>query len=204
MDQGQTALPGTSDEPVGAVPRNLELVEREKYEKIWNDPRYRRYSPGEGLVHEAYTGLGMQERQSLIDYGCGTGRALKHFASWGLDVLGIDIAENCLEVDVAFMRACLWDLPDVKSTHAYCTDVMEHIPEDRVDDVLAGIAKRSIGAYFQIALRPDSSGPMIIGEQLHLTVKGDDWWRHKLRKYWDEVSMKVLSTNVRAICRGVR
>jgi len=147
--------------------------------------------------------MSMKPGDSLVDYGCGTGRALRHFSGWGLSVTGVDIAENCLEENVAFVRACLWDLPELSSKWAYCTDVMEHIPEERIDDVLSGIAERSQAAYFQIATTKDASGPLIIGEPLHLTVKAMDWWYDRLSRFWD-TAMAKKGTGVIARCRGTR
>lgn len=144
----------------------------------------------------------MAAGDSLIDYGCGTGRALTLFQGWGLSVRGVDIAKNCLDSDLPFIRACLWDMPELSSKWAYCTDVMEHIPEEKVDSVLAQIAERCEGAFFQIAMRPDSSGMLIIGEQLHLTVRDINWWERALKKHWPSVEMKDLTTRCLGICRG--
>ena len=202
MDERQDLLQGTGDEPIGQIARDLERLEREKYEKVWEDDRYRRYSPGEGLVHEAFMSMNMKPGDSLIDYGCGTGRALEHFIGWGLTVTGVDIAENCMETDVNFVRACLWNLPDLQSTWGYCTDVMEHIPEEMVLPVLEQIAERSErGVFFQIALTKDASGPLILGEPLHLTVKPMDWWFDVLSQFWQTGVIK-RGTGMIARCYG--
>jgi len=201
MAKSSPDLPGPGPEPVGPLEGDT-LLEREKYEKVWADDRYRRHSPGEGLVQIAFEELEMALGGSLIDYGCGTGRALIHFRDWGLEVTGVDIAANCMEAWLPFVRACLWELPPVSSDWAYCTDVMEHIPENRVDDVLHGIRSRTAkGAFFQIAMRPDASGPLIIGEQLHLTIKPIEWWKRRLEKHWPEVHMEDLTTRCLAVCR---
>lgn len=198
-------LQGPGDEPIGSVERDSFLVKREqaKYEKVWKDARYRQSSPGERTILRAM-GMGMKKGDSLIDFGCGCGRPLKAFQQLGLDVLGLDLAENCLDrdLDLPFRHTCLWNLPPLKADWGYCTDVMEHIPEEKVDDVLEGIRKSTTkGAFFQIAMRPDSSGMLIIGEQLHLTVKGVDWWKAKLKKHWQEVEVEEFSTWCVAQCR---
>ena len=116
--------------------------------------------------------------------------------------MGVDIADNCLEEDVAFMRACLWRLPKITSKWAYCTDVMEHIPEEKVNDVLEQIFERTDGgAFFQIALTKDASGPLILGEPLHLTIQDTDWWFGQLCKFWDTVVTR-RGTNLIAKCHG--
>lgn len=117
----------------------------------------------------------------------------------------MDIAKNCLEVDVPFIRACLWELPVISSRWSFCTDVMEHIPEDKVPDVLEQISARTEeGAFFQIAMRPDSSGMLIIGEQLHLTIREMPWWEEGLKEFWERVEMKDLTTRCLARCHGLK
>lgn len=161
-----------------------EAREAEKYRQIWNVPGYRVYSPGEQLVNEAFGLLDMKGK--VIDFGCGSGRALKAFQEKGLEVLGVDIAVNCLnpDINVPLCISPLWSLPDIKGDFGFCTDVMEHIPPEYVDDVLRGIKKSVSKVYFQIATIPDGFGDLI-GERLHLTVKPTKWWLETLGKYWD-------------------
>lgn len=171
--------------------------ERAKYESIWQHSDYRKSAPGERCVPEAIRRLRMGAGDTVIDFGCGTGRPALALQKAGMNVTAVDFAENCLDagVSVPFRQACLWDLPDdLVATFGFCTDVMEHIPTDRVDDVLENIAHATTGgAYFQIATRPDRMG-RLIGETLHLTVREADWWADKLRRHW---------TNVRAdVARG--
>lgn len=183
---------------------SLEDIEREKYEKVWADPRYREHSPGERLVEKAIGELGMRHGQSVIDYGCGTGRAVEKFTRAGFITLGIDHAGNCLDPDVLgrFMRACLWDLPAISSDWAFCTDVMEHIPEEKVDEVLTRMrANTGCGAFLQIAFNPDGFGPMLIGEPLHLTLKPANWWTEKLTELWREVETDDHGSQAIFVCR---
>lgn len=164
-------------------------AERSKYERIWTHPEYRRQAPGEGLVDGAIKALGMVPGESVIDFGCGTGRPAQRLRMAGLEVTGIDFAFNCLDPDVSipFVVANLWSLPRLSADWGYCTDVMEHIPPDRVDDVLRNIrASVRKGVYFQIATRADVMGKLV-GEKLHLTVEPTTWWSDALARYWDEV-----------------
>lgn len=177
---------------------SLADLEREKYEKVWTFPKYRDWSPGESLVCDAVMSLNMKPGESVIDYGCGTGRALKLFQEMDIKVTGIDHAANCLETDVPFIQSCLWDLPDIESDYAFCTDVMEHIPEEKVSDVLNGIKERCRAAYFQICLTKDGFGPLILGEPLHLTVQPVEWWAQKMP--WAKKTIHAKSTSAVFIC----
>jgi len=183
---------------------SLERIEREKYEKVWGFKEYRQHSPGERVVVDAIERLGMGHGDSVIDYGCGPGRATAKFNALGYNALGVDHADNCLDqnVSVMFTRACLWDLPILASDWAFCCDVMEHIPEEKVDPVLEQIRVRTRkGAYFQIALCDDHFGHALLGEPLHLTVKPSRWWEQKLRGLWRVVEMRDKGQWASYACR---
>ena len=166
----------------------LEQREREKYEKMWTFGAYRKDAPGESMVEHAIESLGMKQGDSVIDFGCGTGRASAKFKSLGYNVKSIDFAANCVDegVDLDFIQACLWDLPDIRAEYGYCTDVMEHIPPEKVQDVISGIASRVKAAYFNIATRDDALGALI-GKKLHMTVMDAAHWESLLKLHWDDV-----------------
>lgn len=170
---------------------DLAQAEREKYVAIWQRPEYRRISPGMLETDRAWRVCDMKAGQSLIDFGAGPARATKWFEDHGLDVVAVDFAPNARERDVPFIEACLWDLPEAlpAADHAYCCDVMEHIPTAHVGDVLAGIAARTKrAAYFRIATRPDRMG-RLIGVKLHLTVEGGEWWRRRVEAHFPLVDV---------------
>lgn len=146
--------------------------EREKYRRIWRCPEYWVRSPGEESADEAIEYFGVVG--TLIDFGCGEGKALAKFRSAGFDSVGVDHVH--LQPNV--IGACLWALPDSLpvADFGFCADVMEHIPPERVDDVLRSIAdKVRHSAYFRISTILDGMGNLI-GERLHLTVRPGIWW----------------------------
>lgn len=185
--------------------QRLAEKERRKYQTVWADPRYRKYSPGERLLDEAITKTGMRPGESVIDYGVGCGRAAQILQDKGYSVTGIDHVTSCLDEGIQldrFIQACLWDLPLIMSDWAYCTDVMEHIPEEKVLDVLQGIrARTEKGAFFAIHLGRDGFGPQIVGEPLHLTIKPADWWKRLLEEQWGAVQVEATRGNMMAVCR---
>lgn len=161
--------------------------EREKYQEIWSRENYAGFAPGEHFVDLVIEVFGIQPGDELIDYGCGSGKAATMFERRDIKTTGIDFAMNCVQPGAnfsTFLVACLWDLPDVQSDWAYCTDVMEHIPSEKVNDVLRGIADRTRkGAFFNIATRDDVMGGMI-GKRLHMTVITAQAWLDLLSQYW--------------------
>jgi len=171
---------------------NLAEHERDKYERMWDVAAYRNFAPGEALAKQAFIEMGMKSGDTLIDFGCGTGRPAAEFQRLGAAVMGIDHATNCLDqgVNITFLQCCLWDLPpNLECMYGYCTDVMEHIPPEKVDDVLSEIRRVVRNkTFFQIATFPDGMGRRI-GETLHLSVHSTTWWETKLSKHWDSVSI---------------
>lgn len=172
---------------------SLEQREARKYQKMWTHKSYRFCSPGEELADLVRKWLPGKAR--VVDFGCGTGRLAAKMQDWGHRVLGVDFATNCLddEVLIPFCIANLWDLPEtVSGTHGVCTDVMEHIPPEKVDAVLTNIRRAVPKAFFNIATTLDAHG-QVIGERLHLTVKPESWWVEKLKAHWG--SVEVLRRN---------
>lgn len=172
----------------GERAKTLEQREADKYRLMWEQPSYRDWAPGMDHVTDAIERLGIKSGVDLLDFGCGTGRAVKAFRERGIQAAGIDIAPNALEEDVPRLVGLLWDLPDVWAHWGFCTDVMEHIPPEKVDAVLSGIARRTWnGAYFAIDSVPDRMG-LIIGQPLHLTVRPPEWWAEQLSKHFASVT----------------
>lgn len=166
------------------------MVERDKYARVWNDERYRKSpSPGEASVKVAIHMAAMTVGSSVIDYGCGDGRAVRQFVARGFQAMGVDISPcayrpNEVGPTPLMMEASLWDLPPLRSDYSFCVDVMEHIPTDRVEDVLRGIVDRTRkGSFFQIAMFPDHFGMEIIDQHLHLTLWTKEQWEEAIRKF---------------------
>lgn len=178
-------------------------LERIKYEKMWDVPSYRRIAPGTRHVDKAIKAFAMKEGDTVIDYGTGTGRAAMMFKEAGMDVTGIDHAMNCLDsgVDIPLLVCCLWELPDITADVAYCTDVMEHIPDEYIDDVFKGIALRSPVAFFAIDTGKDNCGK-VIGETLHVSIHEPEWWLAKLNNYYDSIDYIVHSRYTEYVCKG--
>jgi tetratricopeptide (TPR) repeat protein/SAM-dependent methyltransferase len=185
-----TSTPEPPDEP---KPSDASR-EKAKYETMWSHADYRRYSPG---LHDAdkvplIDTLRKHGVRTILDAGCGSGKLMQRLMIEHADefeVQGFDISKNCLDPffddikDDVLKLGCLWDADDFTEVYdaIICTDVMEHIPTERVPDVLANFHRctRKI-CYLAIALFDDNFGPRVLGEPLHLTVKEPNWWFAKL------------------------
>jgi hypothetical protein len=162
-----------ADQLLKMLPRYTE--EQKKYHKCWALDEYRIVAPGENLVDL---------------FMATSGRASKKFLEAGLDVTAVDFAFNCLDKDVKelaqdnddfrFIEHDLNEHIDLPSEFGFCTDVMEHIPEEEIDAVLENILGNSRHIFFQIATTNDIFGEHPdIEEDLHVSVHDYFWWLEK-------------------------
>jgi tetratricopeptide (TPR) repeat protein/SAM-dependent methyltransferase len=168
--------------------------ERAKYKQVWKFDDYRRYSPGADAIEKVglVDTLRKHSVRTILDAGCGSGKLMWRLMNdypGEFDVHGFDITDNCLDPcfgnikDRVLTLGCLWNPDDFTKVYdaVICCDVMEHIPTERVPAVLANLRKSTRRfAFFSISVVPDSFGPMLIGEALHLTVQKPNWWFAKL------------------------
>jgi polysaccharide pyruvyl transferase WcaK-like protein len=179
-----------------ARPGETVTTEAEKYRKAWDlhDRVYALHSPGLKLS-ERLDFLGFFKTQgvrTVLDAGIGSGKLCRKMLSMGFDCHGVDIADNCLDAELAGMKdelltiGALWD-QGLLTAGAYdavvCTDVLEHVPTERISEVIENFwlwTRRYV--FLQIALFDDEFGRSV-GEPLHLTVKPMEWWDAQLSSF---------------------
>lgn len=164
----------------------------EVYRSLWEHTQYRVYSPGMDYIEVALEALKPNLGASFIDFGCGTGRPASELRKRGYGVVGVDFADNCLDegIDIPFVVADLTKAISVTAEYGLCTDVLEHIEPDQIDNVLMNICCAvKKGVFFSIALMPDEFGPLYGKKPLHLTLKDGPWWMAKLAQIWPRVEL---------------
>lgn len=169
------------------------MNEQQKYERIWEHPEYREISPAEVVfqaINAYLPGYGL-----LLDFGCGTGRAMLMLKQTGrFQVAGVDIAYNALD-DAAkgqfpFIVSAIEDLPRglLRAQYGVCVDVLEHLPPGRVGMALHRIASAVSGSCFiRVANFPESHGGQFVGEPLHLSLMNSEEWTRNLEFHFRKV-----------------
>lgn len=102
----------------------------------------------------------------VLDYGCGK-RTLER--ALRLPIANYDPAVPGLEAT-----------PDPHDIVA-CTDVLEHIEPDCLDDVLADIRRCTVKAALLIVATRPAMKTLADGRNAHLIVEGEPWWRERIK-----------------------
>ena len=164
------------------APREV-LDEAEKYERMWAQDEYRLFSPGEKCV-DTFLDL-VKPKGTVIDLGCGTGRAALKIRDYGCPVILVDLVENSRDPmarQLPFVKCDLRQPVPLGAPYGFCADVMEHVPTDDVRAVIRNIMIAAETVFFQICTVPDQCGESI-GQVLHLTVRPHEWWREVLSEH---------------------
>jgi len=172
--------------------------ERDKYQAMWSHDAYHKVSPGLEMVDAFMRVIQPTPGETLIDLGCGDGRAGLAFQTKGLRVTWLDFVEVLDEkVDRGrFLNCPIWDYRWTKLfrsnwDYCYCVDVMEHLPQEYTMLSIERIAQACRTAFIAIALLPDVNG-QLIGQQLHLTVQPFAWWRDRIASICNLVDARDL------------
>lgn len=115
------------------------------------------------LVHSRIAG-----NSPVLDYGCGSGGLVKLLKERQVDVDGYD---PCVPgVD---------KIPDRKYMAVVSTDVLEHVPYDEIDDVLAHIISLTGRRGFHHINSSPASLLLPDGSNAHVIQENAVWWTKK-------------------------
>ena len=158
-----------------------------------------------GYWHESYakmvTESTLQSSYSdpfIVDAGCACGSILKGFKDLSIfrRVLGVDLSDHMIELGRKHFRYAQGELvagsianipaqpQSVSLLHS--AQVLEHIPDDRVDAILDEFARvlRPGGRAFLCldALRDGEKKEMYMGDPTHVNIQPVLYWTEKLQK----------------------
>jgi len=126
--------------------------------------------------------------RDILDYGCGQ-RTLERF-------LGFPIAnyDPCIPG---------LDAPPAPADIVVCTDVLEHVEPDCLDEVLDDLRRVTrVAGLFLIATRP-AERVLADGRNAHLIQQPKSWWLPRLERRFRVSQVRDLPGEFAAIVRGL-
>lgn len=140
-----------------------------------------------GLVGDVYKQC---DCASVLDYGCGKQTLAK--AAPHLMIKGYD---PCIEG--------LDSLP-APADLVVCGDVMEHVEEGCVDDVLDHIYSLARKAVIFVISTRKAVKTLPDGRNAHITIKPGNWWLHRLMCRWEVNLYQVNGSSGDVVCVGTK
>ena len=177
-----------------------QVEEEAKYSRLYRNG----YPAGRPLKCIRYFDIDIGSK--LIDLGCGTGELSKSFKNYtGVDLSSYIIEQNKILNSGDYFESCLTDLSGLEGDVfdvGVCFDVLEHLPPDRVQETIESISKLSVGAmYFAICIRKSKKLDQE-GNNLHLTIRNDKWWKNELVKHFEVETFGRWKDLVMCQCRN--
>jgi cyclopropane fatty-acyl-phospholipid synthase-like methyltransferase len=120
---------------------------------------------------------------SVLDVGCGRGQFCLFLDKHGIKTIGLDISAPFPEDEsnVDWQRRDLMSMLGMSAEWVTSFDVLEHIPEEDIDDVFSVLGcVATKGFVFSICFR--DSVFRVQGQSLHPTVRPAEWWKEKLSR----------------------
>ena len=131
-------------------------------ENKWRGTTVRQYIPEINKLRREYSLV------TMLDYGCG--KAQFHDPIW-----------NAVKYDPAI--EIFNTKPVGKFDLVISTDVLEHVPEENIDEVIADIFNYSDRCVFVSVCCREAKEILPNGMNAHATVKPESWWKDKFSKY---------------------
>lgn len=130
---------------------------------------------------------------SIIDYGCGQSPLLEQ--------LGLPAATRLIRYDPAIPEYA--DPPDEPADLLVNIDVLEHIPEENLDEVIGHMASLCRDAIIIVDTKPAS---LILpnGENAHCTLHPAPWWQDRLARHFETLTPIRVARRSRAAFRTWR
>ena len=128
---------------------------------------------------------------SVLDFGCGKGTLAPALRDRG-------VTADIREFDPGVPGK---DTTPEPADILVCTDVLEHIEPDFLDDVISELSRLTLKVgHIVIATQPDQTKLLPDGRNPHLIVQDAQWWRAKLREHFrvrlDHVGKKSATFTV--------
>lgn len=158
------------------------------YNRAFKKSGYNKHTNREPRYLFAIKNILKSTRRSIIDIGSGRGILFKilHEITPESKFHSVDLKNYHNLKYVGHITADISKVTDMDKIEGNydiltCLDCLEHIEEDRIDDILKKFSSLSSEFLFSIANHSD----VFDGVELHLTQRNSNWWSNKLSKYFN-------------------
>lgn len=150
------------------------------YYREQNAKLHRETKWGESGQHSAdivYSAIEILGIKDMLDYGCGRGtlKAMLQKFSCPIEIREYDPAIPGKE-----------DMPE-PADFVTCTDVLEHVEPECIEEVLSHISSLTKRYAFFIISCKEASRLLPDGRNAHILVKPPEWWLKKLHQHGFEI-----------------
>lgn len=132
--------------------------------------------------------LGLVETDKILDFGCAKGYMVRALCLLGLDAYGYDISDYALHSAPSELEGRLFgDLPPVPFDWVISKDVFEHIPYEKITEVLKSLDCKKLFVVVPLGRDGKYEVPAYELDTTHIIREPLGWWRELLENTGFEI-----------------
>lgn len=135
----------------------------------------------------------MSDSYSILDFGAGNG------------TLGVKLQQIKPEIEYTPYDPAMPGidrLPEDRSDLVVAIDVMEHVEEEYIDEVLQSIYDRARKAVWLLISTVPAAQKLPDGRNAHISLFPASWWRRKLCEFvWDDYTAQIEPNSLQFYAR---
>lgn len=158
--------------------------------RLLHEENYNYGSSSIELIEEVRLIIDYLKPKIVLDYGCGKGLLIKALLDIYPEIKFYGYDPSILEFEI---------LPIERADLVINTDVLEHIPEDILPNVIEKISNISQYVFFNLH-HTKAQAVLPNGENAHCTIKDRRWYEELFRKYFGYVSIEDGRNDFNSVC----